>query len=78
MFSEKFTMPLANVNALLGAAVLGVIGAAGMFIVERMRQQKNQVAMAKDLARLDNELTQVKRELELLIKHKQEKYYYLL
>lgn len=66
-------MPLENVNAFLGAAVLGVLGAAGMYIVERYRQQKNQVAMAKDLARLDHELGQVKRELEFLLKQKHER-----
>lgn len=66
-------MPLENVNAFLGAAVLGVLGAAGMYIVERYRQQKNQVAMAKDLARLDHELGQVKRELEYLLKQKHER-----
>lgn len=66
-------MPLENINAFLGAAVLGVIGAAGMYVYESYRQQKNQHAMAKDLARLDNELNKVKRELELLIKQKHEK-----
>lgn len=66
-------MPLDNVNAFLGAAVLGVIGACGMYIVERYNQQKTQVAMARDLARLDHELRQVKQELELLMKKKHEK-----
>lgn len=66
-------MPLENMNAFLGAAVIGVIGAAGIYIFEQYRQQKNQVAMARDLARLDNELCQVKRELELLLKQKHEK-----
>lgn len=66
-------MPLENINAFLGAAVLGVIGACGVYIVERYRQQKNQVAMARDLARLDNELRQVKKVLESLTKQKLEK-----
>lgn len=66
-------MPLNNVNAFLGAAVLGVIGACGMYIVERYKQQKTQVAMARDLARLDHELRQVKQELEQLMKQKHQK-----
>lgn len=66
-------MPLNNVNAFLGAAVLGVIGACGMYIFERYRQQKTQVAMARDLARLDHELRQVKQELEQLMKQKHER-----
>lgn len=66
-------MPLDNIYAFMGAAVIGVIGAAGMYIFEKYRQQKNQLGMAKDLARLDHELNQVKRELQLLMKLKHEK-----
>lgn len=60
-------MPLSqNFNVLLGAAVLGVLSAAGMYIFERYRQVRNRHAMEKDLARLDKELSQVKRELKEL------------
>ncbi|KAJ8958419.1 hypothetical protein NQ318_002201 [Aromia moschata] len=67
-------MPVVNsFNAFLGAAVLGVISAAGLYIAEHYRQEKHRHAMAKDLARLDQELTQVKRELEQLLSKKNEK-----
>ncbi|KAJ8965745.1 hypothetical protein NQ314_003923 [Rhamnusium bicolor] len=73
--SVKFCdMPLPdNFNAFLGAAVLGVISAAGMYLVEHYRQEKNRHAMAKDLARLDHELAQVKRELGQLLIQKKER-----
>lgn len=61
-------MPVHNINTFLGAAVLGIIGAAGMFIFERYRQQKVQHTMARDLARLDNELIKIKQELDLMRK----------
>lgn len=65
-------MPLPqNINAFLGAAVLGVISAAGMYIFEHYRQEKNRLALAKDLARLDQELSQVKRELKELTNKKE-------
>lgn len=67
-------MPLSQqFNAFLGAAVLGVIGAAGLFVVEHLRQEKRRHAMAKDLARLDHELGQVKRELHELLTQKEER-----
>lgn len=49
-----------------GAAVLGVIGAAGMFLVEHYRQDKMRNAMAKDLARLEKEMSVLKSELQTL------------
>ncbi|CAH1164709.1 unnamed protein product [Phaedon cochleariae] len=69
-------MPLANssnLNAFLGAAVLGVISAAGMYLVEHYRQEKTRHQMAKDLARLDQELGQVRRELDQLLTKKRTK-----
>ncbi|XP_023019666.1 regulator of microtubule dynamics protein 1 [Leptinotarsa decemlineata] len=62
-----------NLNAFLGAAVLGVIGAAGMFLVEQYRQNRVRHAMAQDLARLDQELSQVRRELNQLLSKKTRK-----
>lgn len=60
-------MPLQqNINAFLGAAVLGVIGAAGMFLVEHYRQGKMRNAMARDLARLDREVIKLRTELQQL------------
>lgn len=55
-----------SLNAFLGAAVLGVIGAAGMFLVEHYRQEKMRNAMAKDLARLEKEMSVLKNELQTL------------
>ncbi|XP_066255847.1 regulator of microtubule dynamics protein 1-like isoform X2 [Euwallacea similis] len=60
-------MPLQhNLNAFLGAAVLGVIGAAGMFLVEHYRQEKMRTSMAKDLARLEKDMSKLKFELQQL------------
>lgn len=50
----------------LGAAVIGFIGAAGVYIFENIKQERHRHAMARDLVRLDKELTKVKKELELL------------
>ncbi|KAJ8916674.1 hypothetical protein NQ315_000319 [Exocentrus adspersus] len=67
-------MPLPNnFHAFLGAAMLGVISAAGLYLVEHYRQEKTRHAMARDLARLDHELSVVKRELEQLTVKKKEK-----
>lgn len=66
-------MPLQNLNSFFGAALLGVIGACGMYVFERYRQEKNRVAMARDLARLDQEIRQLKRDLDSLLKHRSEK-----
>lgn len=67
-------MPLQhNLNTYIGAAVLGVISAAGMFIFEHYRQERRRYAMAQDLARLDRELSNVKRELQKLLEEKVEK-----
>lgn len=51
---------------MLGAAVVGIVGAAGMFLVESLRQEKKRQAMCQDLARLDRQLSIVNRELEVL------------
>lgn len=55
-----------NLNAFLGAAVLGVIGAAGMFLFEKYRQEKMRNAMAKDLARLEKEMSKLRFDLQQL------------
>ncbi|CAG9857545.1 unnamed protein product [Phyllotreta striolata] len=64
---DKFTSFKKN-NTLIGAAFLGVISAAGMFLVEHYRQEKVRHRMAKDLARLDQELSQVRKELDQVLK----------
>ncbi|CAG9767728.1 unnamed protein product [Ceutorhynchus assimilis] len=62
-----------NLNAFLGAAVLGVIGAAGMFLVEHYRQERMRNAMAKDLARLEREMAKIKLDLQQLQAQKSER-----
>ncbi|XP_060533117.1 regulator of microtubule dynamics protein 1-like isoform X2 [Cylas formicarius] len=49
-----------------GAAVLGVVGAAGLFLAEHYRQEKVRHAMARDLARMDRELRSLRTELHQL------------
>uniref|UniRef100_V5I9V0 Regulator of microtubule dynamics protein 1 n=1 Tax=Anoplophora glabripennis TaxID=217634 RepID=V5I9V0_ANOGL len=67
-------MPISSsFHAFLGAAVLGVLSAAGLYLVEHYRHEKCRHAMARDLARLDHELSQVKKELDQLLTKKKEK-----
>lgn len=46
--------------------MLGVIGAAGMFFAEHYRQRNMKNAVIKDLARLENEISQLKLQLQQL------------
>ncbi|CAH0549787.1 unnamed protein product [Brassicogethes aeneus] len=67
-------MPITNnLNAFLGAAMLGVISAAGMFLVEHYRQERRRYEMAKDMARMDKELSIVKKDLQDLMNKKRER-----
>lgn len=50
----------------VGAAVVGLVSAAGMFLVEHLRQEKKRQAMCQDLARMDQQLSVMVRELEAL------------
>lgn len=58
--------PAVNPWLFAGAALMGLVSAAGMFIVERLRQEKERQAMCRDVARLDRELSIMRRELETL------------
>ncbi|RZC31810.1 hypothetical protein BDFB_012671, partial [Asbolus verrucosus] len=70
-------MPLPqNVNALLGAGVFGIVCAATLYVVEHYKQDRRRHAMAKDLARLDNELTVLRQELNALLAMQKQKYFY--
>ncbi|XP_044762624.1 regulator of microtubule dynamics protein 1-like [Coccinella septempunctata] len=62
-----------TVTAFVGAAVLGVVSAAAVYVFEHYRQDKNRHAMAQDLVRLDNELTKVRKELEKLMQKQSER-----
>lgn len=50
----------------LGAAVVGIVSAAGLFIAEHFRQERKRHGMAQDLARLDQQLLGMQHEIELL------------
>ncbi|KAL1502724.1 hypothetical protein ABEB36_007828 [Hypothenemus hampei] len=62
-----------NFSAFLGAAVLGVIGAAGMYLIEQYRRDKMRNVFAKDLARLEKEMTKLKLEVQQLQSERQSK-----
>ncbi|XP_044260504.1 regulator of microtubule dynamics protein 1-like [Tribolium madens] len=67
-------MPLPqNVNVILGAGVFGIVCAATLYVVERFKQDRRRHAMAKDLARLDNELSVLRRELDNLLAAQRQK-----
>lgn len=57
----------------LGAAVVGIVSAAGIFIAEHFRQERRRHAMAQDLARLDQQLCGMRKELEQLRQLQKEK-----
>ncbi|KAF5281892.1 hypothetical protein FQR65_LT14476 [Abscondita terminalis] len=50
----------------LGAAVVGIVSAAGLFIAEHFRQERRRHALVQDLARLDRQLSGMQKELEQL------------
>lgn len=58
--------PTANPWLFVGAAVVGLVSAAGMFLVEHLRQEKKRQTMCQDLARMDQQLSIMFRELEAL------------
>lgn len=62
-----------NLTAFMGAAVLGIVGAAAVYVIEHFRQEKRRHAMAQDLAKLNLELSVVKEELEKLMKRTRNK-----
>lgn len=62
-----------TVTAFVGAAVLGIVSAAAVYVYEHYRQEKNRHAMALDLVRLDNELTKVRKELEKFMQKQNER-----
>ncbi|EFA04976.1 regulator of microtubule dynamics protein 2 [Tribolium castaneum] len=67
-------MPLPqNLNVVLGAGVFGIVCAATLYVVERFKQDRRRHAMAKDLARLDTELSVLRRELDTLLATQRQK-----
>lgn len=55
---------------IVGAAVIGIVGAAGMFIVEHFRQERRRHSMARELVRLDRQVCCLQSELEQLRSNK--------
>lgn len=55
-----------NVWFFLGAALIGAVSAATVYLVEQFRQDERRHAMNRDLARLDGQLTTLKKELDAL------------
>lgn len=53
---------------MLGAVVVGVVSAAGMIIAEHYRQERRRHAMAQDLDRLNQQITGLQGQLEVLKK----------
>ncbi|KAI4454572.1 hypothetical protein MML48_9g00016695 [Holotrichia oblita] len=50
----------------VGATILGVIGAAGMLIIEHFRQERRRHVMSQDLARMSRQLSMMRLELDQL------------
>lgn len=53
-------------GAAVVAAAVGIISAAGMFMKDRYRQEKQRHGMVQDLQRLDQQMATMKRELDHL------------
>lgn len=62
-----------NPMLFLGAAFIGIVSAAGVYIAEHIRQERKRQAMVQDLARLDQQMAGMKKELELLRQLQKEK-----
>ncbi|GLV36880.1 hypothetical protein CBL_02285 [Carabus blaptoides fortunei] len=50
----------------LGAAVVGLVSAAGVYLVEHFRQERRRHVFTQDLTRLDNQLSNLRKELDVL------------
>lgn len=66
-----------TVTAFVGAAVLGAVSAAAVYVFQHYQQEKNRHAMAQDLVRLNSELTKVRKELEKLMQKQSERYVFI-
>lgn len=59
---------------MLGAAVAGIVTAVGVVVSEYYRQEKKRHVLTQDLARLDRQMSVMRRELEQLRALQKEKY----
>lgn len=53
-------------RVMVGAAVVGIIGAAGVFIYEQMYAEKRRAMLVSEVARLDKQVASMRSELEAL------------
>lgn len=51
---------------IVGAAIVGIVGAAGVFIYEQMYAEKRRAMLVREVARLDNQIASMRTELESL------------
>lgn len=58
--------PWVFLGAAFVAAAVGIISAAGFFVQERYKQDRLRHGMAQDMARLDLQLSTMKKELDQL------------
>ncbi|CAG9794507.1 unnamed protein product [Diatraea saccharalis] len=62
MNSHSFLSP----RALMGAAIVGLVGAAGVFIYEQVYAEKRRAMLVSEVARLDSQVATLRTELEAL------------
>ncbi|XP_038219885.1 uncharacterized protein LOC119838126 isoform X1 [Zerene cesonia] len=51
---------------MVGAAVVGLVGAAGMFLYEQVYAEKKRAMLVSEVARLDKQVSSMRAELEAL------------
>ncbi|XP_063545521.1 uncharacterized protein LOC134753540 [Cydia strobilella] len=51
---------------MVGAAIVGLVGAAGMFIYEQAYNEKRRAMLVSEMARLDKQVSSMRTELEAL------------
>ncbi|CAD0206864.1 unnamed protein product [Chrysodeixis includens] len=53
-------------RAMVGAAIVGIVGAAGVFIYEQIYAEKRRAMLVREVARLDKQVSSMRTELEAL------------
>ncbi|XP_013184265.2 uncharacterized protein LOC106130052 [Amyelois transitella] len=53
-------------RAMVGAAIVGIVGAAGVFIYEQVYAEKRRAMLINEVARLDRQVASMRSELEAL------------
>lgn len=62
---------------MIGAAVAGIVTAVGVVVSEYYKQEKKRHVLTQDLARLDRQMSLMRRELEQLRALQKEKYVFI-